>query len=418
MIRVILLIALILALDIYAFQAIRFVSRNLSFSRYIYIAYWTFTAFSILIILASAFYDVQQWPKAFRTYSFAMIFIVSFSKLFIIVFLLADDLIRGIRWIWSKVSDYYPNNEQVEIMTKEHPVISRYDFLVRAGLVLGSVPFFTMIWGMISGAYNYQVKKVKVVSPRVPKSFAGYKIVQISDIHTGSFIGTSALVEAVRLINEQKPDLVLFTGDLVNNKHEEAVPHSHALKEIKARHGVYSTLGNHDYGDYVKWPTPEHKKKNLTDLIDLHRSMGWDILLDEHRRIEQNGEHITLIGVQNWSSHLRFPKYGSMERATENIHYASFNILMTHDPSHWRSEILDKYHEVDLTLSGHTHGMQFGIDIPGFKWSPVQYVYKEWAGLYNEGHQHLYVNRGLGFLGYPGRVGIMPEITVIELQHA
>jgi uncharacterized protein len=418
MIRVLLLIALILAIDFYAFQAVKLVSRGLSFSRYIYIVYWGFTLFSVIIIIASALYDVQLWPKAFRTYAFAIIFITSFSKLFVVVFLLADDLLRGIRWVWSKIYDYFPGNEQVEIITKEHPVISRYDFLVRAGLVIGAIPFISMIWGMVSGAYSFRVKKVKLTSNRVPKSFQGYKIVQISDIHTGSFIGTGALEDAVKIINEQQPDIVLFTGDLVNNRHDEALPHVNSLKQIKAKHGVYSTLGNHDYGDYVQWGSKEEKRKNLEDLIALHRSMGWDILLDEHRRIEMNGEHITLIGVQNWSSHLRFPKYGSMERATENIHYGSFNILMSHDPSHWRGEILKDYNEVDLTLSGHTHGMQFGVEIPGFKWSPVQYVYKEWAGLYNEGHQHLYVNRGLGFLGYPGRVGILPEITLIELNCA
>ena len=190
------------------------------------------------------------------------------------------------------------------------------------------------------------------------------------------------------------------------------------LKKITAKHGVFSTLGNHDYGDYVSWESPEEKKQNLLSLIEIHKNMGWDILMDEHRMIERNGNHLSLIGVQNWSSHLRFPKYGSMELATKDIQYGSFNILMSHDPSHWRSEILDKYKEVDIMLAGHTHGFQFGIDIPGLRWSPVQYIYKEWAGLYQEGNRFLYVNRGLGFLGYPGRVGILPEITVIDLHSA
>ncbi|MEP7265543.1 MAG: metallophosphoesterase [Bacteroidota bacterium] len=418
MIRLLVLIAVILAIDIYTFQAIRLVCRGISFSRYIYILYWSFTVFSIAIIIASSIYDWQLWPKGFRTYSFALIFVVTFSKLFVVIFLLADDLIRLMRWLGAKLYDYFPRNEQVEIITREKPVINRYEFLVRTGLVVAAIPFISMIWGMVSGAYNYRVKKLKLTSTRIPKAFQGFRIVQISDIHTGSFIGDDALANAVKIINDQNADIVLFTGDLVNNKHEEALPHIKHLKEIKSKYGIYSTLGNHDYGDYVKWDSPKDKQKNLESLIAIHKSMGWDILLDEHRTIEHNGDRISLIGVQNWSSHLRFPKYGSMELATENIHYSAFNILMTHDPSHWRAEILNAYHEIDLTLSGHTHGMQFGIEIPGFKWSPVQYVYKEWAGLYNEGHQHLYVNRGLGFLGYPGRVGILPEITVIELHPA
>jgi uncharacterized protein len=418
MIRVLILILFILIIDFYAFQAIKFVSRGVNYSKIIYIIYWTLTVFSISVILVSALYDWQNWPKGFRTYASAFIFVLTFSKLFIVVFLLADDLLRGVRWTWSKIYDYFPNNEQVEMITKERPVITRYDFLVKAGLIISAIPFFTMLWGMISGAYSYRVKKVKLTSSRVPKSFNGFRILQISDIHTGSFTGNDALNEAVRIINEQDADVVLFTGDLVNNRHDEALPFVDVLKTIKSKYGVYSTLGNHDYGDYVKWENKEAKQKNLESLIEVHRSMGWDILLDEHRRIELNGEHLNLIGVQNWSSHLRFPKYGSMERATENIRYGTFNILLSHDPSHWQAEILQEYKEIDLMLSGHTHGMQFGIDIPGFKWSPVQYVYKEWAGLYNEGHQHLYVNRGLGFLGYPGRVGILPEITVIELQSA
>jgi predicted MPP superfamily phosphohydrolase len=384
----------------------------------VYFIYWAFTVFSVVIILASAVYDWQHWPKGFRTYSFAIIFIATFSKLFVVIFLFADDLLRGIRYVWSKVYDFFPRNEQVEIITKEHPVLSRYNFLIRAGLIVGSIPFISMIWGMINGAYNYKVRKVKITSSKIPKPFNGFRIVQISDIHSGSFISTEPLKDAVKLINSLDADIVLFTGDLVNNRHDEAIPHVENLKKIKSKHGIYSTLGNHDYGDYVHWDSKEEKQRNLENLIKLHRSMGWDILLDENRSIERDGHRISLIGVQNWSSHLRFPKYGSMSRATQNIHYGDYTILMSHDPSHWRAEILKDYNKVDLMLAGHTHGMQFGVEISGFKWSPVQYIYKEWAGLYNEGDQHLYVNRGLGFLGYPGRVGILPEITVIELHSA
>jgi hypothetical protein len=275
-----------------------------------------------------------------------------------------------------------------------------------------------MLWGMVRGAYDYQVKKVRLPLSKLPESFRGFKIVQISDLHVGSFVSTKPLKEAVRIINELQPDLILFTGDLVNNRTDELFPHQETLSQLKARYGVFSILGNHDYGDYVPWSSLEEKNKNLSELVDRHRAMGWDILLDEHRHIEKDGGRISLIGVQNWSVHLRFPQYGSLKKAVEGMTYSDVNILLSHDPSHWRAEVLDEYPAIDLMLAGHTHGFQFGVDLPGFKWSPVQYVYKEWAGLYEQGKRYLYVNRGLGFLGYPGRVGILPEITVLELDKA
>lgn len=413
--RILLLIGVILLIDFYVFQAVRFSFRTSSetLRGWVYGIYWSITAFSVIILLATLFSDWQTWDKAFRTYSFSFIFIATFSKLFTIVFLLADDLIRLMRWLFAKVSSSFPSNEQLE-MGKENQ-ITRHDFLVKTGLVVAAIPFLSLLWGMIRGAYDYHVRKIKVALPNLPKAFEGYKIVQISDIHSGSFMSGEPLQEAVRIINEQKADLVLFTGDLVNNRHDEAVPYKHILEQIKSVNGVFSTLGNHDYGDYVQWDSQESKQKNLDDLVQFHRSIGWNILMDEHRHIDKDGERLTLIGVQNWSSHLRFPKYGSMEKATTNLEYSSVNILLSHDPSHWRSEILKQYPKIDLTLSGHTHGFQFGVEIKSLKWSPVQYVYKEWAGLYKEGQQYLYVNRGLGFLGYPGRVGILPEITVLEL---
>ena len=416
--RLFLLCLLILTIDFYVFQAVKLACRNISFARYIYYAYWAFTVFSIIILISSILYDWQLWPKGFRTYAFSLIFIVTFSKLVVVVFLLADDIIRIFRWVWSKGMNAISGKQQEVINSGRQPAIERYDFLVKAGLIIGSIPFLTMIWGMINGAYDYRVRKVKLTSHKLPKSFNGFRIVQISDIHLGSFIDTKHLKNAVSIINEQHADIVLFTGDLVNNRHDETVPHIDTLKAIRAKHGIFSTLGNHDYGDYVEWGSPEEKKQNLLSLIETHRSLGWDILLDEHRIIEREGHHIGLIGIQNWSAHLRFPKYGSMERATSNMNYGAFNILMSHDPSHWRAEVLEKYQNVDIMLAGHTHGFQFGIEIPWFKWSPVQYIYKEWAGLYRDGNRYLYVNRGLGFLGYPGRVGILPEITVIDLHSA
>lgn len=413
-VRILIFAVLLLALDFYVFQAFRFALRNNAdfWIRGVAWVFWSLSAVTMLVLLSNLVVDFQSWPKALRTYAGAMIFILAISKLFILVFLLTDDIVRAFRWGFTRIAHWFPGRSE-DVVPGE--AINRSDFLVRAGLVLGALPFFSLIYGMVKGAYDYQVKKVKLRAPHLPEAFEGFRMVHISDLHVGSFVNTAPVKEAVEKINSLKPDLIFFTGDLVNNKSEELEPFKEILSQLRAKNGVYSTLGNHDYGDYVKWDSREEKENNLDTLIRGHREMGWNILLDEHRHIELDGERITLIGVQNYSTHLRFPKYGSLPKATNNIAYSDFNILLTHDPSHWRSEVLTDFPEIHLTLSGHTHGFQFGVELPYFRWSPVQYVYKEWGGLYSEGKQHLYVNRGLGFLGYPGRVGILPEITVFEL---
>jgi predicted MPP superfamily phosphohydrolase len=416
-IRILIFIIILVALDFYVFQAFKFAMRNSSemFQKVTTITFWSMTAFCVVVLLASRIYDWDLWPKALKTYSGAFIFVLTFSKIFILLFLLTDDIFRGARWAFEKMFNS-PKEAGESLSVIPDNAITRSDFLIKTGLVLGSLPFMSLIYGMVRGAYDYQVKNIKLTLPHLPAAFQGYKIVQISDLHVGSFVSTSPLEEAVRIINEQQADIILFTGDLVNNKSEELNIHKPALSKLKARQGIYSTLGNHDYGDYVAWDSDQAKVDNLNTLIKGHKEMGWDILMDEHRHIEKDGERITLIGVQNYSMHLRFPKYGSLPLATKDIDYSDFNILLSHDPSHWRGEVLKDFKNIHLMLAGHTHGFQFGVELPFFKWSPVQYVYKEWAGLYTEGHQHLYVNRGLGFLGYPGRVGILPEITVFELH--
>jgi predicted MPP superfamily phosphohydrolase len=411
--RLLLLALLILLIDLYVFQAFRWGFRNFSgyFQRILFVLYWFFAAISIFIPVIAVFVPWAEWSHGLRTYAGAFVFVLVFSKLFVVIFLLTDDLIRLFRWGWSKISP------PAALPTSAGVPISRSDFLVRTGLVIAAVPFLSLIWGMVKGAYNLQIRKQTISFKNLPASFQGFRIVQISDFHVGSFITSEPVEEAVRQINALEPDLILFTGDLVNNVSSEVEPHLKALSGLKARHGVFSILGNHDYGDYVMWDTPELKKKNLADLIAVQKNIGWDLLLDEHRELKVNNESIYLVGVQNFSMHMRFPKYGNLKKATEGMNdKETVTILMSHDPSHWRGEVLTKFSNIDLTLSGHTHGFQFGVEIPGFRWSPVQYVYKEWAGKYTEAHQHLYVNRGIGFLGYPGRVGISPEITVIELD--
>jgi predicted MPP superfamily phosphohydrolase len=411
--RFIILLLILVAIDIYVFQGVKVLVHNKSeqTQRVVNIIYWSVAAICFLILLLGNVIDYHQWPKQLRVYSFAMIAIIYFSKIFVVLFLLIDDIQRLLRWTGSFVAG---------VISGKSPSggITRLEFLTKVGFVVGSIPFFSMIWGMIDGAYRYKVHKVNLNFENLPSAFNGLKIVQISDLHTGSFMGTDHLTKAVDLILEQKPDIIFFTGDLVNDLHTEALEFENTLNRIKAPLGVYSILGNHDYGDYYKWASIEDKISNLEKLKAFHGELGWKLLLNQHTYIEKDGQQIGLIGVENWSARRMFTQYGNMTAATYAMKPAPVNILLSHDPSHWNAEVTKKYPFVDLTLSGHTHGFQFGIEIPGFKWSPVQYMYKQWADLYKENNQYLYVNRGLGFLGYPGRVGILPEITVFTLNKA
>jgi predicted MPP superfamily phosphohydrolase len=271
-----------------------------------------------------------------------------------------------------------------------------------------------MLSGIVFGAHAYIVKKNKLILPNLPESFEGVKIVQISDIHSGSFWNRAAVERGVQMIIDQKPDLIFFTGDLVNNLATEFTPWKDVFARLKAPMGVFSILGNHDYGDYFPWETDEAKAANLQDLIKHHAEIGWNLLLDEHVILEKSGEKIGLIGIQNWGTG-RFPKYGSVKKAIDGMPQVPVNLLLSHDPSHWDNQVRTEYPHIDVMFAGHTHGMQFGVNIPWLKWSPVQYRYHQWSGLYQEGTQQLYVNQGFGYIGYPGRIGIRPEITVHEL---
>ncbi|MFD2248346.1 metallophosphoesterase [Pontibacter ruber] len=394
-------------LDLYVFQAVLTVTRNLAplAQKSIYFLYWTIFAITAgTFALASATRGTP--PSSFSTYLASTLFIIFASKLVVVLFLFVDDVVRLGKVALnstSAVAEFDP---------------SRNKFLNQMGLMVAAVPFTAFIYGMVKGAYDYRVKRVTLHFPNLPKAFDGFKMLQISDLHTGSFTSTEPLKQAVEMINKQEADLVFFTGDLVNNVATELTDHMDTLKEIRAKQGVFSVLGNHDYGDYVNWGSREEKHRNLQTLIDSHGRMGWQILLNEHRKIEKDGEHIAVLGVENWGNRRGFPKYGKLHQAYSGTENSPFKVLLSHDPSHWDGEINQHYKDVDLTLSGHTHGMQFGVNIPGWKWSPVQYVYDQWAGLYKKGQQYLYVNTGLGFLGYPGRVGFLPEITVFELKAA
>lgn len=292
---------------------------------------------------------------------------------------------------------------------------SRRLFVKKVTALIGLVPLGLMTWGIFRTAGNFKIHKVKLALKGLPDSFKGFKIVQVSDIHTGSFFSKARMREAVTEILDQNPDIVVFSGDLVNNRTDEVLDYMDILGQIHAPLGVYSTLGNHDYGDYENWATKEEKIQNFQDMLDVHKKLGWNLLMNEHRVFERNGEKIALLGIENWGANLRFPKYGKMNLAYPGTEDIPVKILISHDPSHWEAEVLKDYPDISLMMAGHTHGFQFGVEIPGIKWSPSQWVYKQWAGLYENDGRYLYVNRGLGCIGYMGRVGIRPEITVFEL---
>lgn len=293
--------------------------------------------------------------------------------------------------------------------------ITRGQFIRKAGLFAAVIPLVSIAYGIVLGRFNFTVRNFTVSYRNLPKKFDGFRIVQISDFHLGSFIHHEDQVEkSIELINEQNPDLILFTGDFVNNVAEEADRFYNIFKKLKSKYGMYSILGNHDYGDYIQWSSEDAKKSNLNKLINDQRNAGFDMLLNESRQLYIDDEYINIVGVENWGLP-PFPQYGDLNKALSSASEDSFKILMSHDPTHWDEEVLGKT-GIDLTLSGHTHGAQFGIEIPGWRWSPVNMRYKRWGGMYEEGDQKLYVNTGIGFIGFPGRVGMPPEITVIELK--
>lgn len=405
-------VVVMLVMDTYVFQAIKAVCQSASpkTRAIVYSIYWTVTALAVIGFLLFAFTDQHLLPRKFRTYLFAIVVGLFLAKFTAIIFILVDDIRRGIQWTASKL--FYNNTEGESI---GETGISRSVFLSWLGLAVGGGLFGSLLYGF-GNKYKYDVKRVQLAFDNLPPGFKGLKILHISDIHSGSFTDKKAVQHGVQEILNEKADIILFTGDLVNDKASEMDNYLDVFNQLKAPMGVYSTLGNHDYGDYVQWPSEGlSKTQNLENLKKVHASLGWRLLMNEHVVLEKDGDQIALLGIENWSAKANFPKHGRMDLAHPGTEKYPFKILMSHDPSHWDAEVRTKYADIDLMLSGHTHGMQFGIELPGFKWSPVQYVYTQWAGLYEDVKQKLYVNRGFGFIGYPGRVGILPEITVIEL---
>lgn len=283
------------------------------------------------------------------------------------------------------------------------------------GVFFGFLPFFVIVYAVFRAVYRFKVHQVVVKSDLLPQSFNGLRIVQISDLHLGSFnYRYHILHRAINTINSLKPDFIFFTGDLVNNYAWELNGWEKILKELTAKKGKYSVLGNHDYGDYSKWESEEERNSNFADIKDFHAQIGFKLLLNEAECIENKVDKIAIVGVENWGNP-PFKQYGDLQQSLQGVEDVGFKILLSHDPSHWSEEVVSKTN-IALTLSGHTHGMQAGINIKNKEWSPIKYKYKHWAGLYRLGHQFLYVSRGLGWMGFPGRLGMRPEITFIELE--
>lgn len=397
---ILIITGILFALEFYVYQALKTVTNN----NYIRIAYWVVTISVYLFFIYEVFNFNRTDRDNSRVQLVASIFLIFLlPKLLIIFFLLLEDLGRGVNYIVQSFG------------TGENYLPDRRKFLSVAGLGAAALLSGLFLDGIIFGKYRHAVRKVKLKIAGLPNSFKGYRIIQISDVHAGSFLNPAKLQTAFDMINEQKPDLILFTGDMVNNYASEFEPFVEMFKSLESKDGKFSVLGNHDYGEYGAWESAQQKAQNIPDLIRLQKEAGFEMLINEHRIIEKNGEKLYLLGVENWGEK-PFPQHGDLDKASQGIPYESAKILMSHDPTHFDYIVKDHPSNVQLTLSGHTHGMQFGLDLKNVRWSPAQFRYKKWADLYESNGKYLYVNRGFGVIGYPGRVGIDPEITLFELS--
>ena len=406
--RIIITIGILIFLNFYVFAGYKVLIQQLDprTNLILKIVYWLITglAYASLVFTMLKFQGPPTafWPKVALSFFFIFLIVQLIWGLFMAI----DDVVRLVQWViglFQKSTD--------ETVTG----ITRKTFLMKSGALLASSFGVALTYGVIRGSHRYQIVKQKLVIPNLPDAFKGMKLLQISDIHSGSFWNKDAVQKGVDLIKEQNADMVFFTGDIVNNDPTEMDPYIDMFSEVKAPMGVYSTLGNHDYGEYVPTFKPEDLPGNIAAISKVHERLGWRLLMNEHEIIEKDGHSLAVVGIENWGDKMHFKKYGDLSKAIDGVDHNIPTLLLSHDPSHWKGEVLKEYPQVDAMFSGHTHGMQFGIETAGWKWSPSKYLYPEWAGLYEEGNQKLYVNRGFGYLGFPGRLGIWPEITVFEL---
>ncbi len=401
--RLLFLITILLVVELYAFQAFKTLIKH----RWILVSYELISLAALIFIIYSfTQFDRSIGQTRYTLFTLGLLLLIYIPKIVVALVMFGEDVYR----VLMGSINYFINNDNADFLQ------SRRKFVSQLGLGLAAVPFLSLIYGMTIGKYNYKVIKQRIFFPDLPDAFDGFTITQISDVHSGSFDNPEKINYAIDLINEQESDMILFTGDIVNTHAKEMHPWIDVFKRIKSyEYGKYAVLGNHDYGEYVEWPSLQDKEKNFKDIKQLYGDIDFKLLLNEHAFIEKGSDRIAVVGVENWGKN--FKQAGDLNKASQHLNKEDFKILMSHDPSHWEYEVKQHDKHFHLTLSGHTHGMQFGIEIPGFfKWSLAQYVYKQWAGLYEEFGKYVYVNRGFGFHAYPGRVGIMPEITVIQLK--
>lgn len=404
MARWIIFVIVLLFIEIYSFQAFRTVIK----ARPFLIAYQVLSLVVIIYIIYSfANFDRSVGQNKQTLFTLGLLLLVYIPKIVLTLIMFGEDLVR----LATGIIKYFVNNDP-----DVSNIPSRRKFISQVALGIAAIPFASLIYGIFEGKYHFKVIKQAIYFPDLPEAFDGFKITQISDVHSGSFDNHEKINYAIDLLNEQESDIILFTGDIVNTHATEMDSWIETFKRIKKpTFGKYSVLGNHDYGEYVNWPSQKAKADNFEAIKNIHSNIDFKLLLNENISIQRGKDKIALVGVENWGHN--FKKAGDLAKASEGLSEKDFKILMSHDPSHWEYEVKNHEKHFHLTLSGHTHGLQFGIEIPGFfKWSPVQYVYKQWAGLYENMGRYVYVNRGFGFHAYPGRVGIWPEITVIELK--
>lgn len=401
MIRWVFFIAFVLLIDFYAYQSVKTITKN----KYLLVAYWLLS-FAVLgnVILKLTFFNSSKGLTQPLMLAFGLLILSISPKIIALLAMFGEDIFR----VFKTAFNYFYSNKTENFIPERRAVVSKI------ALSIAAIPFSSVIYGMVKGKYNYQVIRHTLYFDDLPTAFDGFKLTHISDIHSGSFDNEAKIAFGIDLINEQESDVILFTGDIVNNTADEMTPWISHFSKLKARLGKYSVLGNHDYGDYAQWKSLEEKENNFKQIKEIHPKIGFNLLLNDSVYINKGTDKIAIIGVENWGT--RFKKVGDLATASSNIKEEDFKILLSHDPSHWESEVKNHSNNYHLTLSGHTHGMQFGIEIPGIKWSPIQYIYKHWAGIYKEVGRYINVNRGFGFLAFPGRVGIWPEITVITLK--
>ncbi len=404
---------LLLLVDIYIYTSVYRTTRNFRpfFRNAVRIGIWVMSAVAIAAVIWYKVSDPYYKALSIRQWVIITVMIIYASKLLTILIIFVDDIQintrRLIRYLRMKSGKKLPGKP-----------ITRSEFFDKTAIAAGLVPFASMVTGILSGATDYRVVRRTIYLPNLPKSFDGIRIGQFSDTHAGTFFNKTAVKGGVELLLNEKPDVIFFTGDLVNYQTDEVENYVDLFDKVKAPLGVFSSTGNHDYGNYRKWSSEGAKRKNFEDMMAVHRQMGYDLLMNEHRFLEADGEKIAIIGIENWGMGppLRFPKYGKLAKAYEGTGEASVRLLLSHDPSHWDAQIRPEFPDIDVTFAGHTHGAQFGVKFGDFRWSPSQYMYKQWAGLYQQGKQYIYVNRGFGCIGYPGRIGMPPELTIIELK--